>query len=133
MKYPQRKDSNKTWLTSSADPATLCPIAHVADQDAAYCTAVVAEAVKAAAELRAMTGRMKAALLQRWFELMNDAADDLCRIITRENGKPLAEAQGEVKYASEFLWWFAGEAQRLNGQVGIRFLRRILFLFSDID
>ncbi|CAI7568871.1 unnamed protein product [Penicillium pancosmium] len=48
---------------------------------------------------------------------MNDADNDLCRIITRENGKPLAEAQGEVKYASEFLWWFAGEAQRLNGQV----------------
>ena len=77
----------------------------------------MAEAVKAAVELRKMTARTRAALLQKWFELVNQSADDLSRIITSENGKPLAEAQGEIKYASEFLWWFAGEAQRLNGQV----------------
>lgn len=77
----------------------------------------VAEAVKAAEELKSMTARTRAGLLYRWFDLMKESADDLAQIITSENGKPLAEAQGEVKYASEFLWWFAGEAQRLNGSV----------------
>lgn len=103
----------------------------MADQDASHCTNAVAEAVKAASELSSMTARTRAALLQKWFDLMKESVDDLSHIITSENGKLLAEARGEVTYASEFLWWFAGEAQRLEGSVGLPWFlvhRRSVFL-----
>jgi len=65
---------------------------------------------------RAKTGRERAAILRRWFELMLQHADDLALIMTSEQGKPLAEAKGEILYAASFLEWFAEEAKRVYGE-----------------
>jgi succinate-semialdehyde dehydrogenase/glutarate-semialdehyde dehydrogenase len=64
---------------------------------------------------RAKTGKERAAVLRRWYELMVANADDLAIIMTAEQGKPLAEAKGEIGYAASFLEWFAEEAKRVTG------------------
>ena len=66
---------------------------------------------------RGLLAKERAAILRRWHELMLHHADDLARIITLEQGKPLAEARGEVVYAAGFLEWFGEEAKRVYGAV----------------
>ncbi len=66
---------------------------------------------------RAKTGKERAAVLRRWYELMLENQEDLARIMTTEQGKPLAEAMGEVVYAASFFEWFAEEAKRLYGDI----------------
>lgn len=76
-------------------------------------------AIKAAAdalpEWRKLTGRQRGRMLHKWYQLMLENADDLAKLITWENGKPLADAQGEVSYAASFYEWFSEEAPRLYG------------------
>ena len=64
---------------------------------------------------RRKTAKERAAVLRRWFELMLAAQDDLARLMTTEQGKPLAESKGEVAYAASFLEWFGEEAKRIYG------------------
>jgi succinate-semialdehyde dehydrogenase/glutarate-semialdehyde dehydrogenase len=64
---------------------------------------------------RARTARDRAALLRRWFELITAHAEELALIMTREQGKPLAEAKGEIAYAASFVEWFGEEAKRVYG------------------
>lgn len=64
---------------------------------------------------RAMPARERATVLRRWYSLMHEHADDLARIMTLEQGKPLAEARGEVAYAAAYFEWFAEEAKRAYG------------------
>ena len=64
---------------------------------------------------RAKTAKERAAILRRWFELMMANQDDLARLMTTEQGKPLAESKGEVAYAASFLEWFGEEAKRVYG------------------
>jgi succinate-semialdehyde dehydrogenase/glutarate-semialdehyde dehydrogenase len=64
---------------------------------------------------RRKTAKERAAVLRRWFELMLAAQDDLARLMTTEQGKPLAESKGEVAYAASFLEWFGEEAKRVYG------------------
>jgi len=59
----------------------------------------------------------RAALLRRWHDLMLEHREDLARILTSEQGKPLAEARGEIAYAAGFLAWYAEEAKRIHGEV----------------
>jgi succinate-semialdehyde dehydrogenase/glutarate-semialdehyde dehydrogenase len=66
---------------------------------------------------RARTGKERAALLRAWFDLMLANQEDLARIMTAEQGKPLAEARGEIAYAASFLEWFAEEGKRIYGDV----------------
>jgi succinate-semialdehyde dehydrogenase/glutarate-semialdehyde dehydrogenase len=66
---------------------------------------------------RAKTGKERAAILRRWFDLMLANQDDLALIMTTEQGKPLAEARGEIAYAASFIEWFAEEAKRIYGDV----------------
>src|SRR5258708_34981564 len=61
------------------------------------------------------TAKKRAAVLRRWFDLMMQNQDDLARLMTLEQGKPLAESQGEVAYAAAFLEWFGEEAKRIYG------------------
>jgi succinate-semialdehyde dehydrogenase/glutarate-semialdehyde dehydrogenase len=77
----------------------------------------VAAAAKALPQWRAQTAKERAAILRRWFELMMANQDDLARIMTAEQGKPLAEAKGEIAYAASFLEWFAEEGKRIYGDV----------------
>ncbi len=64
---------------------------------------------------RGQPARMRAAVLRKWADLMLESADDLARIVTAEQGKPLAEAKGEIQYAASFLEWFGEEAKRAYG------------------
>jgi succinate-semialdehyde dehydrogenase/glutarate-semialdehyde dehydrogenase len=64
---------------------------------------------------RRRTAKERAVILRRWYELMLAHADDLALILTTEQGKPLAEAKGEIQYAASFLEWFAEEGKRLYG------------------
>lgn len=64
---------------------------------------------------RAKTAKERAAILRKWFELMMANQDDLGILMTAEQGKPLAEAKGEVAYAASFIEWFAEEGKRIYG------------------
>jgi succinate-semialdehyde dehydrogenase / glutarate-semialdehyde dehydrogenase len=64
---------------------------------------------------RSKTAKERAAIMRRWYELMMANADDLARILTAEQGKPLAEAKGEIGYAASFIEWFAEEGKRVAG------------------
>lgn len=64
---------------------------------------------------RALAAKERAAILRRWFDLMHAHADDLARIMTLEQGKPLTEARGEVSYAASYFEWFAEEGKRAYG------------------
>ena len=66
---------------------------------------------------RAKTAKERSALLRRWFELMKQHGEDLAVLLTAEQGKPLAEARGEIDYAAAYLEWFAEEAKRVYGDV----------------
>lgn len=81
------------------------------------CNDAINGARHAAIELKTMTGKAKSELLLKWHALVMEASDDLAAIITAENGKTLAEAHGEVMYAADFLYWFAGAAPRMDGSV----------------
>jgi succinate-semialdehyde dehydrogenase/glutarate-semialdehyde dehydrogenase len=64
---------------------------------------------------RALTGKDRAKILRKWFDLMVEAADDLALILTTEQGKPLPEARGEILYGASFIEWFAEEGKRVYG------------------
>ena len=66
---------------------------------------------------RAKLPKERANILRKWFELMMANQDDLALIMTTEQGKPLAEAKGEIAYAASFIEWFAEEAKRIYGDV----------------
>src|SRR3954463_12625028 len=66
---------------------------------------------------RAKTGKERAAILRKWFELMMANQEDLAQILTAEQGKPLSEARGEIAYGASFIEWFAEEAKRAYGDV----------------
>jgi succinate-semialdehyde dehydrogenase/glutarate-semialdehyde dehydrogenase len=87
----------------------------------ALCRAQTAQAVDAAhralPEWRARSGKQRAQVLRRWFDLVTEHTEDLARLIVLEEGKPLAEARGEVAYAASFIEWFAEEAKRIRGDV----------------
>ena len=99
------------------DPATGVEIAQVPNLDAAAAEQAIAAAHAAWPAWRAKTGKERAAVLRRWYDLIMAAADDLAAIMTAEQGKPLAEARGEVMYGASFIEWFAEEAKRVNGDV----------------
>ena len=98
------------------DPATGQRLADVANLDAADAEAAIAAAQKAWPAWRAKAAKERAAVLMKWFALLHQHADDLARIMTAEQGKPLAEAKGEVAYGASFLEWFAEEARRIYGE-----------------
>jgi succinate-semialdehyde dehydrogenase / glutarate-semialdehyde dehydrogenase len=110
-----------TWVPGSArfavtDPATGQTLAQVANLGPVDAAAAIAAADKAWPAWRAKTAKERAAILMKWFALLHQHADDLARIMTAEQGKPLAEARGEVVYGASFVEWFAEEARRVYGE-----------------
>ncbi|KAI6088123.1 Aldehyde/histidinol dehydrogenase [Hypoxylon rubiginosum] len=75
----------------------------------------IAAAAAAFPSFRTKTGRERAKLLRKWYDLMTENAEDLAKLITWENGKPLTDAKGEVTYAASFFEWFSEEAPRIYG------------------
>ncbi|MEO6280313.1 NAD-dependent succinate-semialdehyde dehydrogenase [Roseateles sp.] len=99
------------------DPATDAVFATVPDSGAADALAALEAAHAAFATWRAVPAKQRAQILRRWNDLILAHQDDLGRLISREQGKPLAEGRGEVAYASSYVDWFAAEATRVNGDV----------------
>ena len=99
------------------NPATGEVIALVAKGGAAEATQAIAAAERAFPAWRSLTAKERGARVRRWGELMLEHRDALAELLTREQGKPLAEARGEVGYAASFFEWFAEEAKRAYGDV----------------
>lgn len=97
------------------NPATGETVAQVSDACVEEATLAVAAAKKAFKAWSAMPAHERAKLLRNWFNLMMEHQDDLARILTLEQGKPLAEAKGEIAYGAGFIEWFAEEGKRVYG------------------
>jgi len=112
---------NGRWLKGKqrfdvSDPATGLKLADVADLGAKEAKAAIDAANAAWGPWRAKTAKERFAVLMQWYELLMANKEDLARLMTAEQGKPLAEARGEVAYGASFVQWFAEEAKRVNGQ-----------------
>ncbi|HEY1912803.1 MAG TPA: NADP-dependent succinate-semialdehyde dehydrogenase [Vicinamibacterales bacterium] len=108
------------WVTREAviavdDPSTGTTIGSVPRLGVAETRLAIDAAARALPSWRAKTAKERATVLRRWFDLMMANQEDLARLMTTEQGKPLSEARGEVAYAASFLEWFGEEAKRVYG------------------
>ncbi len=132
---------NGQWVKGAAatrfdvhDPATGAKLADVANLGPKDAEAAITAADKAWPAWRAKTGKERSIILRKWFDLLMANQDDLGRLMTAEQGKPYAEAKGEVAYGASFVEWFAEEAKRVNGETLPQFdnNRRLLVLRQPI-
>jgi len=121
---PERQLIGAQWREASdgrrldvTDPATDDVFASVPDGSAADARAAVDAAHAAFPAWRAVPAKQRAQIIKRWNDLVIANQEDLGRLISREQGKPLAEGRGEVAYAASYIEWFAEEATRANGDV----------------
>jgi succinate-semialdehyde dehydrogenase/glutarate-semialdehyde dehydrogenase len=114
---------NGEWLTATGasievrNPANGDLVGSVPSFGAAETRRAIDAAQAAFHPWRAKTATERAKILKRWFELMMENQEDLARLMTQEQGKPLVEARGEIAYAASFIEWFAEEARRIYGDV----------------
>ena len=118
--FKQGSFINGQWLHSKQsfsvyNPADSQVLAQVADASAEDAAQAVEAAACALASWSALPASERAALLLRWYQLLLQHQDDLARIMTLEQGKPLSEAKGEIAYGASYLQWFSEEAKRLYG------------------
>ena len=109
------------WISAAqtiavTNPATGAVIAHVPKLGATETRLAIEAANQAWPAWRARTAQERSVLLSRWHALILENREDLARIMTAEQGKPLAEARGEIGYAASFIQWFAEEARRVYGE-----------------
>ncbi|MDB5891175.1 MAG: succinate semialdehyde dehydrogenase [Polaromonas sp.] len=130
---------NGKWLAGTArfdvtDPSTGLKLADVADLGPKDAEDAIAAANAAWPAWRTKTGKERHAILMKWYQLLMANQEDLARIMTAEQGKPFAEARGEIAYGSSFVEWFAEEAKRVNGETLPQFdnNRRLLVLKQPI-
>ncbi|TDQ39631.1 succinate semialdehyde dehydrogenase [Thiopseudomonas denitrificans] len=103
--------------TDIFDPATGTQLGQVPCMGATETRQAIDAAAGALPQWRALPAKERATLLRNWFELILDNRDELARIMTLEQGKPLAEARGEILYGASFVEWFAEEAKRVYGDL----------------
>jgi len=130
---------NGQWIASSSrfdvhDPATGLKLADVANLGPQEADAAIAAANAAWPAWRNKTAKERSIILRKWFDLLMANQDDLGRLMTAEQGKPLPEAKGEVAYGASFVEWFAEEAKRVNGETLPQFdnNRRLMVLRQPI-
>jgi succinate-semialdehyde dehydrogenase/glutarate-semialdehyde dehydrogenase len=99
------------------DPATGEVLGILPDCTAVETGTAIAAAARAMIDWRARTHAQRADTLMRWYQLMLDNTEDLARILTAEQGKPLSESRAEVAYGASFVRWYAEEARRINGKI----------------
>ncbi len=99
------------------DPATGTVIAEVPAMGAAETTRAVESCNAAWPAWRALAAKQRAALLRRWYDLILANADAIAAILVAEQGKPMAEARGEIVYGASFIEWFAEEGKRISGEI----------------
>ncbi len=130
---------NGQWVPGASrfdvlDPATGLKLTDVANLGAADAQATIAAANAAWPAWRSKTAKERSIILRKWYDLLMANQDDLGRIMTAEQGKPLPEAKGEVAYGASFVEWFAEEAKRVNGETLPQFdnNRRLMVLKQPI-
>jgi succinate-semialdehyde dehydrogenase/glutarate-semialdehyde dehydrogenase len=130
---------NGQWVAGTSrfdvnDPATGKKLADVANLGPAEAEAAIAAANTAWGPWKAKTGKERSAILRKWFDLLMANQEDLGRIMTAEQGKPFAEAKGEVAYGASFVEWYSEEAKRVNGETLPQFdnNRRLLVIKQAI-
>ena len=106
-------DGTTFEVTNPARGDVICRLPNLGRAETARAIAAAELAMK---DWAARTGKERAAVLRKWFDLMMANQDDLGKILTAEMGKPLAEAKGEVAYGASFIEWFAEEAKRVYGE-----------------
>jgi len=109
------------WVAGSSrfdvtDPSTGATLTTVANLGAAETQAAIDAAAQAGKAWRALPAKQRSAILMKWFRLLQEHAEDLATIMSAEQGKPLAEARGEVGFGASFIEWFAEEARRVYGE-----------------
>ncbi len=112
---------NGQWVKGSCrfdvnDPATGAKLADVANLGPKDAEAAIAAANAALPAWRGKTSKERSILLRKWYDLLMANVEDLGRIMTAEQGKPFAEAKGEVMYGASFVEWYSEEAKRVNGE-----------------
>ncbi len=124
-------DGGIVEVTNPADGASLGTVPNCGGAETAR---AIAAADKAWPAWRAKTAKERAAILRRWHDLMHQNVEDLAVLMTAEQGKPLAEARGEVGYAASFLEWFAEEGKRLYGETMPTYMndRRVLVIKQPV-
>jgi len=110
------RDANSGKTIEVTNPANGEVIASVPKMGADETNEAIAAAEQAQKSWRKMLAKDRANILRKWYELMMENQDDLGRLMTIEQGKPLAEAKGEIAYAASFLEWFGEQAKRVNGE-----------------
>ena len=130
---------NGAWIKGTRrfdviDPATGQKLVDVANLGPMEAELAIAAANAAWPAWRNKTAKERSIILRKWFDLLMANQDDLGRIMTAEQGKPLPEAKGEIAYGANFVEWFAEEAKRINGETLPQFdnTRRILVLRQPI-
>lgn len=103
------------------NPANNATVGHVPRMGRAETRRAVEAAERALPAWRELSAKERSAKLRRWYELIIENQLDLARIMTLEQGKPLAEAQGEIVFGASYIEWYAEEAKRIYGDImGIR-------------
>jgi succinate-semialdehyde dehydrogenase/glutarate-semialdehyde dehydrogenase len=97
------------------NPATGETVGEIAKCGTAETRRAIAAAERAQVSWRRKSAKERAAVLRKWFDLMMESQEDLAQILTAEQGKPLAEARGEIAYGASYIEWFAEEAKRIYG------------------
>jgi succinate-semialdehyde dehydrogenase/glutarate-semialdehyde dehydrogenase len=107
-------DDGSTFdVTNPARGDVICSVPNMSRVETARAIAAAAVAQK---EWAARTGKERAQIMRKWFDLMMANQDDLARILTAEMGKPFAEAKGEIAYGASYIEWFGEEAKRVYGE-----------------
>jgi len=111
----QWADADSGETLAVLNPATGETIAEISKCGTAETRRAIEAAEKAQISWRKKSAKERAAILRKWFNLMMEAQEDLAQILTAEQGKPLAEARGEIAYGASYIEWFAEEAKRIYG------------------
>ena len=109
------RDASGKETLAVTNPANGQPLGNVPKMGAGETREAIDAAARALPAWRALTAKERSSILRRWGELMMEHQDDLARLMTLEQGKPLAEAKGEISYAASFIEWFAEEGKRIYG------------------
>ncbi|BFM15520.1 NADP-dependent succinate-semialdehyde dehydrogenase [Maricurvus nonylphenolicus] len=126
LNYPELLRSqayiNGNWVEGNESVAVFNPangniVGRIANLNAQDTEAAVAAAETALISWRQTTAKQRAQLLRRWYELIMENQEDLAQILTAEQGKPLAEARGEIAYGASYIEWFSEEAKRIDGDI----------------
>ncbi|MDR6678531.1 NADP-dependent succinate-semialdehyde dehydrogenase [Pseudomonas oryzihabitans] len=127
-------DADSGATVSVDNPATGETLGTIPKLGRAETKRAIDAANRALPAWRALTAKERSAKLRRWYELLIENQDDLGRLMTLEQGKPLAEAKGEIAYAASFIEWFAEEAKRIYGDTipGHQADKRILVIKQPI-